>query len=141
MILKNTLRAEYPFELWYDYNKIGPNGKLPEATDVNQPVHDLLQYLDPLSMPPTTYMPGQSGGDPVPSGPGFLSRVYFDFSDGNSCRSRLPYISNWELDCLIISDQFKHVNSWAVSVGKNEFDPHDNNEQKKSSFEQIIYVY
>jgi hypothetical protein len=96
-ILKNTLRAEYPFELWYDYNKIGPNGQLPVPTDI-------VQYLDPTNIPATTYMPNNNSQEAVPSGPGFLSRVYFDFTGGNSCRNRLPQLYNWELDCLIVSD-------------------------------------
>lgn len=133
-ILKNTLRAEYPFELWYDYNKIGPNGQLPVPADI-------VPYLDPLNMPATTYMPNNVSLEPVPSGPGFLSRVYFDYSAGGSCKNRLPQLSNWELDCLIVSDLFNEVNNWAVSVGKNKFDPYSNNEQKNSSFEQTIYIY
>ena len=133
-ILKNTLRAEYPFELWYDYNKIGPNGLLPLPSGI-------VQYLDPLNMPATTYMPNNVSLEPVPSGPGFLSRVYFDYSPGGSCKNRLPQLYNWELDCLIVSDLFNEVNNWAVSVGKNKFDPYSNNEQKNSSFEQTIYVY
>jgi hypothetical protein len=88
-------------------------------------------------------MPQNTSQESIPSGPGFLSRVYFDFthtsggSPACSESSVYPYISNWQLDCLVVRDLFLNVNNPSIPVGRNDAD----SPVKKSSFEQTIYVY
>jgi len=109
-LLRSTLRIEYPFKLWYDYNQLGSGQLIPPL-----PTNVLKAYnIDKI---PNNHMPSYPIGS---HGPGFLSAVSFDYTadaDTPSCRARLLY--SWELDCLEVSDLFKHINSWPVTVGKN----------------------
>ncbi|MBP9715007.1 MAG: hypothetical protein KBD52_00755 [Candidatus Pacebacteria bacterium] len=142
-LVRQTLRADYPFEIWYDYNKLLPltQFEIPEG---------ILPYLDQTEPLPT---PNRMPPTMMKNGPGFLSTVYFNYSlfeDGAkvSCTDR-P-LNAYELDCIDAVEAFKEVNSWPVSVGKNSItstslipyvpEP-QNNKQTEVSFEQIIGVY
>lgn len=137
-IVRNTLRAEYPFPLWYDYN-YNSNGSI-RGPGTPLPIPDQIPRLTEYTNKTTSnLMPNYNSPESVPSGPGFLSRAYFDNSE-NKCEDPTA-LAGFILDCLVAHDLFNHINSWAVSVGKNTFDPYPDNQQTLNSFEQAIYVY
>jgi hypothetical protein len=161
--LRQTERIEYPFKLWYDYNKLEGEiigGVFVPAKIPNVP--ELEKYGSGINKAETRMPPYQIG----PLGPGFLSSVQFSYTTDKS-KERTPGISvqfnygpgystpncpthpNYEpniLDCIDVSDLFIGVNNWPVSVGRNQGnalsgEPITTNQQQEISFEQTIGVY
>jgi len=157
-ILRQTLRAEYPFKIWYDYNKLGPNQVIPIPEELRKYGIRSPQerFKEDNLMPP--YMIGPFNPNPNwqnAYGPGFLSGVMFDYTyDKNeggppetatNCPPHPKYTLRI-LDCLKVSDLFYSVNSWPVSVGRNQGNSLSGegagaNYQKSTSFEQTIGIY
>jgi hypothetical protein len=149
--LRRTLRQEYPFRIWYDYNKFIINEQLPDidSADIEgkiMKISDLKKYTDKKNknkMPPYDI-----GKGPKFLGPGFLSDVYFAYNIGKppakpnqSCDEFKSHNSSYAdiFDCIYVGDLFYNVNSWPVSVGRRQST--NVNEQKDVSFEQTIGIY
>ncbi len=168
--LLKTLRAEYPFDLWYDYNKLPPSTT---SSPSKIPVPEaLLKYNireeNPNIMPeyhPGPFNPVQNTqtfssffglnfeinviDDPNNNalGPGFLSAVAFNFEEKDEtpfdCKSNG---AGNILDCLLVSDLFLAVYKWPATVGRNQGpaingEAEIQNKQKQHSFEQLIGIY
>lgn len=103
--IKSSRRKSYPFYLWYDYNLLGPNEKIPTL-----PI-DIMDKYNIVKIPDNK-MPSLLQDN----GPGFLSSVYYSHSKGSSCHNR--NLLDYELDCLFINDLFVAVDAIQVSVGK-----------------------
>jgi len=148
--LRRTKRAEYPFRIWYDYNKFEINEQLPDIDSPNiegkiMKISDLKKYTDKKNknkMPPYDI-----GKGPKFLGPGFLSDVYFAFNIGEppakpnqTCAEFKAHDPQYAdiFDCIYVGDLFYNVNSAPVSVGRRDT---ATSFQKDVSFEQTIGVY
>lgn len=156
--LRQTKRAEYPFKKWYDYNTLASGTVIPVPEDLFAYNITIKAPTKPGEPDLRPRMPSQD----TPYGPGFLSRVAFDFTAGDpgvtmGCEALRDAPSGGDgdtgsyaniLDCIVVSDTIYNVNSWPVSVGRNKLGPAINgqtgakvNEQRDSSFEQTIGIY
>ncbi|MFA7285932.1 MAG: hypothetical protein WC011_03770 [Candidatus Paceibacterota bacterium] len=166
-ILKQTLRAEYPFKIWYDYNTLGPNVDIPAPTELRKynivPPNERLDSegrKKPANQMPSYHQgPFSKASDAF--GPGFLSSVAMNWSkpqdwpkpqsaEVEGCQELINNhhdYKSYTIDCLLVGDLFFHVNQWPVSVGRKQGLPLSGekganiNEQKDVSFEQTIGVY
>lgn len=155
--LRKTKRAQYPFQIWYEYND--PNTKIPKVDDFKEKYNILAPEEKEGGVANQT-----PDWDTSDAGPGFLSSVAFaynvyepkksQYKPKQTCeefkadvRSAEPGI-NYDniLDCIYVGDLFYNVNSWPVSVGRRQSSPINSegngvNEQKDMSFEQTIGIY
>ena len=129
-ILRGTTRAEYPVDLWYDYNEFQPNDVLPVPQELFDKGYTIKTVGNQMP-PPDTTIPVESNGvlttDSMKYGPGFLSGVWYnqnssssgfsdpEYGDGDCGQLFAEIITNAELagmmlDCMKVTDIWRAVN-------------------------------
>lgn len=142
--LRQTLRAEYPFAVWYDYNLLKKDDPIPvpealrkygikSPAELRGEANLMPPYEIGVPIPPRgTNLAGQPHPE-MSYGPGFLSSVAMNWSkpqdwpkpasaEKEGCQELINNhhdYKSYTLDCLLVGDLFFHVNQWPVSVGKN----------------------
>lgn len=162
--VKNTRRAVYLFPIWYDYNLLKVNEDIPLLPAEVMAKYNITEYPVPNNKMPNIGTDSSGNYIELGSGPGFLSQVFFDYSNyigsdsqGDHGPCSLRPLADYELDCLIVSDLFPRVDARQVSVGKiisalnwpnfptEQSDPYYKNEKDSdhpaNTVEQLFGIY
>ncbi len=150
-MLRETKRAEYPFQIWYEYT---PNEEIPPVADFKEKYNILApEEKCPQEKDGVCKGTNRSPANKVPDwdtrslGPGFLSSVVFDHSMPEKkplgCPQMLVVREPRALDCLQVSDLFFHVPEEKKTVGRKQDTSKvgDTLGQENMSFEQTIGIY